>query len=256
MKINYHPVGIKISDSLKTQFEKKLARVVHLFHNVTQVDLFLKVERASHIMELLINADNEKFFFTQKADDMYKCLEFLVERAFENARKFKSRQHHHHSAMAAHHNYLVLTRNIESHKEMEEELDVFSSKPLSRFEAFLELRASDSNLLVYRDLKDNSVNLMIREKTGFFLIRRQHPFLGIIGPKSRFVQTRFEYRDSRFAALSRETVRIEPMDRKAVMEKVAKQDFCFYINEKTRDFNVLFRYGKNKLGLVEHIEVR
>jgi putative sigma-54 modulation protein len=256
MKINYHPVGIKMSEALKSQVEKKLARVTHIFHTVTQVDLFLKVERSRHILELLLQADDEKIYLSQEAGDMYKCLDLLLDRAFEYARKLKSKQHHHRSPMASHHNHLILTKNVASPKDMEEDLDVFSGKPLSRFEAYLELKASGSNLLVFRDGRDNSVNLMLKEKGAFFLIRKERRFLGLFGAKPGFVQYRFDYRGDKFLRLARDPVKVEPMEMKDVLAVVEKQDFCFYINGRSGDFSVMFRYGRKKLGLVEHIEVR
>jgi ribosomal subunit interface protein len=260
MNLVYHPVGVKLTEAFRGQAAKKLGHALHVFHNITSVNLFIKAEHDSIVLEVLVAADDERLYVSQEETDLGRGLEKLADRLAENARKQKTRQRKHSSKKTEHHNHLVLHRNIGAHADVEpEEDDVYSAKPLSRFEAFLELRISSSDLLIYRDNETGRVQIMLKEHGSFFLISPRLPgwtfSLGRRPKAQSFEQFEFTYQGSRFRVLKKTPFTPKTMDTRAALAVLKKEDFCFYIDKVRGGYSILFRYGRGRVGLVDHIEV-
>lgn len=258
MKVMFHPVGVVLTEEFRRQAERKLERALHVFHRMDSVHLFVKAVRPGVELEVLVRADDDRLYVVQAepAGDLVRGLDLLVDRLAENARKHVSRRKRHTTWRTQHHNQLVFHRHVESPADRESSEEVFSSKPLSRFEAWLELRVSPAEVLVYREAASGRVEVMIKERGRFFLVApaRRLPF----GPRPKpgeFERYEFTYRGERFVPSVRERFEVPELDLSEAMRELRKEDFCFFRDRRRGWYSVLFRYGRGKVGLVEGIEV-
>jgi putative sigma-54 modulation protein len=258
MDIKYSAVNIKLTDNLKNYIEKKLEKAAHVFRNVTEAHIFLKIERSSHIAEIRLSGDDEKIYMSQSAPDMYACIDTLMDRVSLKAARMKTRQKSHRSRKAEHHNHVVLTRNVRSQKDMEEPVEVYSSKPLSDLEAFLDLKTNGENIIIYRDLHDFRMKILLQEDDRFVRISRPLPFLGIFNrpEKDVFNETEITLVNGRLVTLKNRRVRLKSIDRKAALDLMKKESFHYYLEKDTNDLSILFCYGHGKIGMVEHIGIK
>jgi ribosomal subunit interface protein len=258
MKINYHAVNFKLTPPLKSHVETRMEHASRVFHKIDSVNVFLKVEKNLCVAEIIVQADGTNIYFTEKDTDMYRCVDVMLGRFINQAHKVKERQKEHKSKAAEHHNHTVLTRNVRSKEDLSEDIPVFSNKPLSRLEAYLELRVSKGNLLIFKDVKDFSFNIMLMENGNCFLIRREEPLFKLFSkfvPRG-LVQYTLEMRKEDLVVSSKQKYEVKQMSQEEAVQKLPKDDFCLYQDVRTGNLNVLFRYGKGKIGLVENLAIQ
>ncbi len=258
MKINFHAVNFKITAALKGHIEEKLTHIMKVFHRVDSVNVFLKVEKKDCISEVMLKADDVNLYLSEAADDMYKSIDIITHRLTEIAHKAKERQKSHKTKEGQHHNHVVFTKNVQSKQDLDEETDIFSNKPLSRLEAFLELRLSNNNIIIFKDIDDLSFNIMLKEHDVFFLIRKETSFLKSLFGKAKigYVQYTLQLKKEKLLVVSKKKYVLKESTRAEAFKEVAKNDFCIYLEPPTGNFNVLFKYGRNKIGLVEKIAIQ
>lgn len=258
MKINYHAVNFKLTPPLKNHVETKMEHAARVFHKIDNVNVFLKVEKNLCTSEIIVQADGNSLYMTEKDTDMYRCVDVMLGRLINQAHKVKDRQKSHKSKSAEHHNHTVLTRNVRSKEDLSEDTEVFSNKPLSRLEAYLELRVAKGNILVFKDIKDFSFNVMLMEHGTCFLIRKEEPLFKLISkfvPKG-LIQYTLELKKEDLVVSSKKKYLVKEMSQAEAVKELPKNDFCIYQDAESRNLNVLFRYGKGKIGLVENLALQ
>lgn len=262
MKLFFHPMGVELTASFRSQAEKKLARALHVFHKVETVHLFVKAGKGGLELEVLVRADDDRLYVVQAepGGDPVRGLDLLVDRLAENARKHVSRRKRHATRKNEHHRHMVFHRGIERPADVESTEEVFSAKPLSRFEAWLELRVSPSEVLIYRQAESGRVEIMVKENGRFFLLTpRVGPRLPFgRRPSAReFERYEFTYKGDRFVVLAKERFEVPELDLAEALAVLRKgnEDFCFFKDRRRGGYSILFRYGRGKTGLVDHIEV-
>ncbi len=258
MNINYHAVNFKLTEPLKNHVVTRLEHATRVFHKVEGVNVYLKVEKNVCTSEIILQADGMNLYMTETDADMYRCVDLMLGRLIAQAHKSKERQKAHKSKATEHHHHVVLTRNFKSKDDIEEDVEVFSNKPLSRMEAYLELRVSKNNILVFKDVKDFSFNIMLLEQGTCFLIRKDEPFFKFFSKfmSSGLVQYTLELRKEDIVVTSKKKYVISELKQQDAVKELSKNDFCIYQDSLTRNLNVLFKYGKNKIGLVENLALQ
>ena len=259
MSIIFHGVNFKVSNSLKEHVDEQLKKPLGYFSKINKTDVYFKKEKNDYVVEIVILADEEKFYFSHRGDEVYAIVNLLSKRVSENVKKFKKKISRHSNQKFIHHNHhMVVTKNIKSHKDMNDDLDVFSHKPIQPADAYFEVSNSKLGLLIFRNINDFHWYIMKKEKNHVFLISKHKPkllFFKLHGTKMDFLQSEMFFENNKLKTLNRQKLHLSLFSKEEAMKKMAKKDFLLYFDKDSQDLNILFRYKKSKIALVEHVEV-
>jgi len=259
MSIIFHGVNFKVSNSLKSHVNEKLNKPLSYFSKIDKTDVYLKKEKKDYVVEIVIWGDEEKFYFSHRGEDVYAVVNLLSKRVSENVKKFKKKISRHSAQKFIHHNHhMVVTKNIKSHKDMNDHLDVFSHKPIQPEDAYFEVSNSKLGLLIFRNIKDFQWYIMKKEKNHIFLISKRKPkflFFKLHGFKMDFLQREVVFEKNKIKTLNKQNLHLSLLSKEDAMKKMSKKDFLLYFDKDSKDLNILFRYKKSKIALVEHVEV-
>lgn len=258
MKINYNAVNFKLTKNLKSHIQKKLEKTLAIFHHVDDITVFLKVEKSINEVEIVFLADDEKFYLAKQSKDMYAAADLLINSLGSLVRRFKSKQSRHKYKKAIHHNQIVLTKNVKKRKDIEEDVDIFSNKPMSKLEAYLELKtAKRSSILIFRDLHDYLLNIMYKDGDQFILITKTRSPFSFLRKRKQdsLIEFIVEMKKNRLKKHKKALLPVKPMNRDQAIKKMKKDHFTVFADKETGYFSIIFYYGKNKIGLVENVEV-
>jgi len=259
MSIVFHGVNFKVSNSLKAHVNDKLNKPLGYFSKISKTDVYFKKEKNDYVVEIVILADEEKFYFSHRGDDVYTIINHLSKRVSENVKKFKKKISHHSAQKFIHHNqHMVITKNIKSHKDMNDHLDVFSHKPILPADAYFEVSNSKLGLLIFRNIKDFQWYIMKKEKNHVFLISKHKPkflFFKLHGSKMDFLQSEVLFENNKIKIFNKQKLPLSLLSKEDAMKAMSKKNFLLYFDKDSKDLNILFRYKKSKIALVEHVEV-
>ena len=253
MNIVFHSTGTSLSDDFKSHVQEKIERSLHPFHKVFSVDFFVKVEGVKFILEVLVKAEHhERIYLHQSDTDLFRGMEKLLDRLSENVRRKKVRYSQRSYSGIKKNSFIIYHHGYEKKETEGDENTVFSSKPLPRFEAWLELRISKENILIYRESSSGNIEIMIKENGSFFLITSNKQKISSPDKKT-FEQHKFVFNLNRYKVLEKKVFEVLPMSEEEAKDRLKKEDFVFFINKKNNAYSIMFRYSKNRIGFVENI---
>ena len=92
MEINLTGHSLYITDSLRDVITKKLDRVIkHFKNNITSINVSLKTQKLTHIVEATIHMTGAEINAKGSADTMYKAIDVMVGKLERQMRRYKTR---------------------------------------------------------------------------------------------------------------------------------------------------------------------
>jgi putative sigma-54 modulation protein len=181
MDITITGKGIEITPALRSYTESKLRKLNRLTTTAMDVHATLSVQRYLQIVDLSVKTRNGGFSARGQTTDMYasinEAVDNLIKQARRQSRRIKSHKGRRRPERAEVMEELVVAEQ-KSPGEGQEPYTVVreraSVKPLSLEEAVLQMRAAESDFLVFRNAANSELNIVYRRKDGSF---------GLIEPK-------------------------------------------------------------------------
>lgn len=183
MKLDITGRHIDISPAIRDFTRDKLSKLDRWIDEVMEVHVILSVEKHRHIAEIVVKGRHNTFTGTDETGDMYASIGNVVDKIEKQARRQKDK-------IAGRRKHAVPTSLTMSGSEPPSDGDDRSSasasprivrvnstpmKPMTVEDAALSLLDSDNEFLVFRDARNQRVNVLYRRRDGN---------LGLIEPES------------------------------------------------------------------------
>lgn len=169
MPIKFTGRHYEIPDTLKSYAEKRLKKLERMLDEVLEVEVICSMEKYRHKAEVLVKSRNLSLRASETTNDMFSSLNSAFDILENQARKEKER--------------LVKRKRQEKEvsipttevTESEEEpiliySDEYADKPLTVEEAMEEMEKLNKEILVYRNARNNKVNVLYKKGNRFYLI--------------------------------------------------------------------------------------
>lgn len=91
MKINLSGHHIDITDSLRSYVEDKMSKLDRHFDNITSGQVTLTVIKERMTAEAIINLSGAELHASQDGDDMYACIDQMVDKMVRQVQKHKEK---------------------------------------------------------------------------------------------------------------------------------------------------------------------
>ncbi len=168
MAVNFTGRHYEIPESLKQYALKRLKKLEKMLDEVLEVEVICEVEKYRHKAEVLVKGKNFSLRASETTGDMLTSLNSVFDILEKQARREKER----------------LFKRKRQEKEVVEEgapageeegpnliyTDDYSDKPLTVEEAVEELEKLNKDILVYRNARNNRVNVLYRKGNRYYLI--------------------------------------------------------------------------------------
>lgn len=176
MKIVITGRHFEVSDDLRKYAEKKFNKLEKYFHRLIVVQITMYMEKHIHVIEAVINADANRFYGVEKADDMYKSIDLLAKSMEKQAVKHKGK-HTGHKAMSTAKAEEQKQTAVKSEKAASLIYVRASDKPKDEIEAYLEMKIEKRDFIIFkkfektkkRDYKENYA-VIYKDEDGFKMV--------------------------------------------------------------------------------------
>ncbi len=169
MPIKFTGRHYEIPESLKSYAEKRLKKLERMLDEVLEVEVICSMEKYRHKAEVLVKSRNLSLRASETTNDMFTSLNSVFDILENQARKEKERL-----VKRKRQEKEVVTMPSTEVSEPEEPVliysDEYADKPLTVEEAMEELEKFDKEILVYRNAKNNKVNVLYKKGNRFYLI--------------------------------------------------------------------------------------
>jgi len=159
---------IEITPALKDFAEDKLRKLTKLLDEPIEVHVVLGIEKHRHTAEIKVKSRTAILSGTQETGDLYASIGEVADKLERQALKHKEKMQDHK------HRKSVRQLEPETDDEPEERSPrvqrskSYSVRPLSLEDALVALEASGDELLVYRDVESERLNVVYRRSDGDF----------------------------------------------------------------------------------------
>lgn len=181
-KIHIEGRNLQVTDPMKIHIENKIAKIEAITPTVTEVKIFLEIQKEEHRAEILYNFSHFHIMTHGVMNDMYQAFDLATERLKKKLRKWKTKIQSHHAKKPSEVelSLSVLDRKFENldeindmieeenFREIEEELQpatvvrkIKRKVPmLTVDEAAMRMDLMNNNFLVYRAEEDQKLKVM------------------------------------------------------------------------------------------------
>lgn len=167
MKFIISGKNFEITDSLRQRVDKKLGKLEKFFSPATEAHVTMSVEKNRHIIEVTIAMSGLTLRAEVENDDMYACIDRVVDKLEGQIRKNKTRleKRFHDGAFKAE------SFGAELSSEEEEEFRVvrtkrFAIKPMTVEEAILQMNLLGHEFFMFSNSESGEANVVYRRKDG------------------------------------------------------------------------------------------
>lgn len=91
MPIQISGHNFETTPTLKDFIEKKFSRVKKHFDHITSFHVFLSVDKLSQKAEVTIHIPGHEIYASAESEDMYKTIDFLVDKVVRQLEKYKGK---------------------------------------------------------------------------------------------------------------------------------------------------------------------
>ncbi len=157
MKITITGRHLEITPALRDYAEKKIEKLEKYFHQLIDTHVIMSVEKLDHVMELMMNGDGVQFYAVEKAGDMYSSVDLLIDKMEKQIVRYREKLSEHKVVPLR----MMETVEVGSAGGVDLVLNQVSNKPKSDIEAYLEMKLSNRDFILYKkgglDEKTDSV---------------------------------------------------------------------------------------------------
>lgn len=169
--------------ALRAYAEEKLERVRKYLRRPTDAHVILSVAKERHVAEITLQADHVTMFAQEETHDLYSAIDLALDKLEHQAQKLKAKRRSHKGPAASRRETRAAVveppQGRAPRRPDRPEVvrsDEMAAKPMSIDEAAEELWRSRSELLVFRNARNQSLAILYRRKDGRF---------GLIEPEGR-----------------------------------------------------------------------
>jgi len=158
---------VEITEALREHVTEKLGHACKLLDKITSAHVTISVEKARHLVEVVIQSHGATLHAKEETHDMYSSIDQAVDKIETQAKRLKDRiKDHKH------------TPGVIAPAEAEDEVEpaaaqvfvaeTFAPKPLSVTEAVESLQGTPDQFLVFHNAKNGLVNVLYKRGDGTF----------------------------------------------------------------------------------------
>lgn len=168
----------EVTEPIKAHVNEKILKLDKFLTKLMEAHVILSVEKFRHIAEITVIGKNLKIMSTETTSDMYASIDKAVESLEERLRKVhdKLRAHKAKESRKIKDFAIKSISAIRGYFKGEKDTGMprivetkgVAEKPMSAEEAVEELNISRSEFMVFRNSKDDKINVIYRRKDGDF----------------------------------------------------------------------------------------
>lgn len=160
------------SDHLKKYARRRFEKLGKYLHNPANLEMQvgLSVDNFRHKADVTLTADNLALSATERTEDMYATVDFVLDKLEAQVRKHNEKNKNHRRIDVP-----PFREDIFSYAETDEGrertivgTDLFTPKPMDVDEAALQLESLDYEFLVFLNAETENINVIYRLKNGDF----------------------------------------------------------------------------------------
>ena len=170
MKIVITGRHIEVSEELKKYAEKKFNKLGKYFHRPIDIQITMYMEKHDQIIEAVVNADANRFYGIEKANDMYHSIDLLAKSMEKQALKHKEKHTGHKAVSPA----KAEQAAVKSEKTESLIYRYASDKPKDEIEAFLEMKVEKLDFIIFK--KFNKIKKMDYEENYAVIYKNEEGF--------------------------------------------------------------------------------
>ena len=91
MQIRMTTRHYKAPNNIREYVEKKVQRLDKYFDGIIDCDVTLSYEKLDQVAEFALNVQGQKLVVVEKSDDIYKCIDFGVDKLERQLKKYKNK---------------------------------------------------------------------------------------------------------------------------------------------------------------------
>jgi putative sigma-54 modulation protein len=164
---------IEITPALKDFAEDKLRKLSKLLDEPIEIHVVLGIEKHRHTAEIKVKSRTAILSGTQETGDLYASIGEVADKLERQALKHKEKMRNHkHRKSLRHPEFAAAAASDEGTAEdgtsVVQRSRSYAPKPLSLEDAVIELESSGDEVLVYRDIETDRINVVYRRADGDF----------------------------------------------------------------------------------------
>ena len=91
MQIRFTARHYKAPDNIRDYVEKKVQRLDKYFDGIIDCDVILSYQKLDQVAEFALNVQGQKLVVVEKSDDIYKSIDFGVDKLERQLKKYKNK---------------------------------------------------------------------------------------------------------------------------------------------------------------------
>ena len=167
MKIDFTGRGIDIEEQVRNFTHTKLERIKRHLEGIQDISVILSVEKYRHKAEVSLTSHKRSYHGAEESADMYQSIDRAVEKLESQVKKYKDKQN------SRKKNTTETIRSNGQDEPIQSGLNggniiprKVSLKPMSQAEAVDELQEFNQEFIIFRDAKDDEVNVVFKQDDG------------------------------------------------------------------------------------------
>ncbi len=162
---------VDITPALKDFAEDKLRKLTKLLDEPIEIHVVLGIEKHRHTAEIKVKSRTAILSGTMETGDLYASIGEVADKLERQALKHKEKMRNHKNRKSVRHvEFAAAAAPLEEQAEVGTSIvqrsRSYAPKPLSLEDAIIELESSEDDVLVYRDLESERINVVYRRSDG------------------------------------------------------------------------------------------
>jgi putative sigma-54 modulation protein len=159
---------IEVTPALKEFAETKLRKLEKLLGDPIEIHVVLAIEKHRHMAEIQVKSRTALLSGTQETGDLYASIGEVADKLERQALKHKEKMRDHKHRKSVRHAKMEELPEPEDRSPRIQRSKSYSVRPLSLEDALAQLESSGDELLVYKDVESERINVVYRRKDGDF----------------------------------------------------------------------------------------
>jgi putative sigma-54 modulation protein len=173
MQISVAFRNVEPSDHLRSYAENRMGRLKKYLEEPIEIHLVLSIQKFRHTVDATILADGVKLKAQEETGDLYSAIDMVLDKIEKQVKKHRDRVKDRKSDGKP--KPATGSAPVPEEAEVEEEkgpeiikTERIFAKPMDAEEAFMQLKLSSSEFLVFTNSKTRQINVLYRRKDGNF----------------------------------------------------------------------------------------
>lgn len=167
MKLNIRSQKFEITDAIKSYLEKKLSKLDKYFDDPDNLNanIVIRPKGVMQAVEVTINFKKVVLRAEESNKDLYASIDLVTDKLERQIRKNKTRMRKNRDNIKE----FNLDFDITKDEEIETEIvrrKMIEMKPMDEEEAILQMELLGHDFFVFKNTKDNLVNILYKRKDG------------------------------------------------------------------------------------------